>query len=61
MTQYVEQFPLPDPSGQESAEMVALTKQIYNLLPAQSTDELESRLNSLVWRAFGVSPEKVHR
>lgn len=61
MTQYVEQFPLPDPSGQESAKMIELAKQIYDLLPAPSAHELESHLDSLVWRAFGVSVEELRR
>jgi hypothetical protein len=61
MTQYVEQFPLPDPLGQESAEMIGLAKQIFDVLPARSAHELESHLDPLVWRAFGVSVEELRR
>jgi hypothetical protein len=61
MTQYVEQFPLPDPSREESREMIDLARGIYDLIPSVSTEDLELRVDSLVWRAFGVSVEKVGR
>jgi hypothetical protein len=61
MTQYVEQFPLPDPSREESGKLVDLAKRIYDLTPSALTGDLESQLDSLVWQAFGVSVEEVSR
>jgi 16S rRNA G966 N2-methylase RsmD len=61
MTQYVEHFPLPDPSREASREMIELAKRIYDLIPVAPTEDLESRLDSMVWQAFGVSVEKVGR
>ncbi|HXX22427.1 MAG TPA: N-6 DNA methylase [Terriglobia bacterium] len=61
MTQYVEQFPLPDPSTEEARMLVAIAKRIYDQTPSVSVRGLESQLNSLVRRAFGVSVEEVFR
>lgn len=55
MTQYVEQFPLPDPARKESQEIIRLTKQIYQLTPSAQADELSTTLDRLVWMAFGVT------
>lgn len=55
MTQYVEQFPLPDPARKESQEIIRLTKQIYQLTPSAQADELSRKLDRLVWMAFGVT------
>jgi hypothetical protein len=60
MTQYVERFPLPDPSRRESLKMVNLAKRIYDLMPS-GAGGLESELDPLVWQAFGVSVEEVRR
>jgi hypothetical protein len=61
MTQYVEQFPLPDPERQEVREMSRLAKQIYDLTPSAAATALQSELDGLVWRAFGVSVEEISR
>jgi hypothetical protein len=61
MTQYVEQFPLPNPSREESGKLVDLAKRIYDLTPSVLTGDLESQLDSLVWQTFGVSVEEVSR
>ena len=60
MTQYVEKFPLPDPKAKISAQIIQITKKIYDLmsLPTE-TDHLEIMLDQLVWKAFGLSVEKV--
>ena len=57
MTQYVERFPLPDPSRRESLKMVSLAKRIYDLAPSGAA-ELEAELDSLVWEAFGCQSKK---
>jgi adenine-specific DNA-methyltransferase len=58
ITQYVEKFPLPDPSRPESRAMVDLAKEIYDLTPSPVTRNLECRLEDLVWRVFGVGQSK---
>jgi hypothetical protein len=61
ITQYVELFPLPDASRPESRELIDLAKQIYASVPSLATKELKVRLDSLVWRLFGLSVEEVSR
>jgi hypothetical protein len=58
ITQYVECFPLPDPSLQEAKTLAGLAREIYDLTPTTTTKELEIRLDDLVWRAFGVNHSK---
>ena len=58
ITQYVECFPLPDPSLEEAKMLASLARQIYDLTPSAVTKELETRLDDLVWRAFGVNHSK---
>lgn len=55
MTQYVEQFPLPDVDADIARVMIGLTKNIYEALPERDTAEEEERLDKLVLQAFGVS------
>jgi adenine-specific DNA-methyltransferase len=61
ITQYVERFPLPDPSTALAHQMIALSKQIYQLTPSPEARPLEEQLDTLVWKAFGLSLEKVGR
>jgi hypothetical protein len=58
ITQYVEGFPLPDPSRAESRALADLAREIYDLTPSPATKNLESRLDGLVWRVFGVGQSK---
>lgn len=53
MTQYVKQFPLPDPSSATAREMIRLAKAIYRLASSEKARELEDELDRLVWQAFG--------
>jgi len=59
MTQYVEQFPIPDPTTTISKELITLAKNIHLLKPTKDTSVLEARCEYLVKQAFGVSIEKV--
>lgn len=59
MTQYVEQFPLPNPDLPTSLAISRLAREIYERLPDGGTDALESRLNILVWESFGLAVEEV--
>jgi adenine-specific DNA-methyltransferase len=59
ITQYVEQFPLPDPTREESKAIIALTKDIYSKLPSAEADSLAGELDELVWGVFGLLREKI--
>jgi hypothetical protein len=55
MTQYVEQFPIPNPEDPRSEEIVGLAKRIYEETPHYDSTLLEARINNLVWELFGVN------
>ncbi|HEV7423723.1 MAG TPA: type II restriction endonuclease subunit M, partial [Candidatus Paceibacterota bacterium] len=59
ITQYVEKFPLPDPTLKTSKDIIDIAKKIYNLDSKDKAKNLENKLNSLVYRAFGLDSEKV--
>ena len=59
MTQYVEQFPLPDPDSPLSESMIKQAKQIYKCMPSPEADDLIEELNSMVWQSFGLRVEEV--
>ncbi len=52
ISQYVEQFPLPDPGSDISVRMIKLAKDIFNSSENQRIKECEEELNYLVWKAF---------
>lgn len=60
ITQYVEQFPLPDPARSETQAIIALVKQIYSATPSSVADGLSFQLDEMVWDVFGLG-EKVAR
>lgn len=60
ITQYVEQFPLPDPARAETQAIITMTKKIYALTPSSEADILAAELDKLVWSVFGLG-EKVAR
>ncbi|MGH7239011.1 MAG: TaqI-like C-terminal specificity domain-containing protein, partial [Candidatus Saccharimonadales bacterium] len=59
ITQYVEQFPLPDPAREEVKSIIAVTKEIYNRSPSAEADQLALKLDELVWSVFGLLREKI--
>lgn len=61
MTQYVEQFPLPDPNRDDAKTIVAIAKAIHAKLPSDEADCLAADLDERVWRVFGLEPEKITR
>jgi adenine-specific DNA-methyltransferase len=61
ITQYVEQFPLPDPNREESKEIIAMTKEIYAKIPSVKIESLGTELDERVWRVFGLLREKITR
>ncbi|HEX8651478.1 MAG TPA: N-6 DNA methylase [Pyrinomonadaceae bacterium] len=61
ITQYVEQFPLPDPASQLSKSIIKKAKEIYASAPFEGSGPLESELNLLVWEAFGLPIKEIRR
>lgn len=58
MTQYVEQFPIPNPADPRSQEIVGLAKRIYDETPEHDSTLLEARINDLVWDLFAVAGKR---
>lgn len=61
ITQYVEQFPLPNPALPLSQAIVACAKTIYHSNHGADAEGLESELDQLIWKAFGLALEEVRR
>ena len=59
MTQYVEQFPLPDARSHLGQTLVAKAKEIHNAAPSPKVDRLEHELDMIVCDAFGLSIKEV--
>lgn len=58
MTQYVKQFPIPNPDSPISKKIISIVKKIYDLIPSTEAERLERLLDGLVWEAFGLSIKK---
>jgi len=56
MTQYVEQFPIPDPNGKPGKELVALARKAFESsgFSDETLSEIETILDQKVWEAFGL-------
>jgi hypothetical protein len=61
MSQYVEQFPLPQEDTAIARNLVALTRELFDSLDDDVLSPLEAAIDSLVWQAFGLSSEEVRR
>lgn len=59
ITQYVEQFPLPDPTTALSQGIIAMSKAIYAMAGAPTALVEEKKLDAMIWRAFGLDVEEV--
>jgi hypothetical protein len=59
ITQYVKQFPLPDPALPLSRDIVGRAKAIYDANHARETRDMGRELDERVWEAFGLRNEKV--
>jgi hypothetical protein len=55
ITQYVSEFPLPDPALPVSTEIIELAKQIYRSIPAADADSLARTVDARVHQAFGLN------
>lgn len=54
ITQYVEKFPLPDPSRKTSRQIIELAKSLYDVIDKPLAQEIEAKINRLVLVAFGL-------
>ncbi len=61
MTQYVEQFPLPNPYCDPGRDIIAKAKKVYEYVGTEEGHALERELDGLVWEAFGLPVEKIAR
>jgi len=61
MTQYVEQFPIPNPDAVIGQEIIERAKALYHGIEKSTAGRLETELNQLVWKAFGLSFEETGR
>jgi adenine-specific DNA-methyltransferase len=59
ITQYVERFPLPDPSLPASKKIAAMAQTIYKTIGTNTATDLAAELDRLVWSAFRVPLEKI--
>lgn len=58
MTQYVEQFPIPNPNNSDAKIIVQLAKNIYNEISQnKDTGKLEKELDKKIWKVFGLEKE----
>lgn len=58
ISQYVEQFPLPDPKERISLKMIELAKSIFTESNIHKRTKCEKVLNDLVWEAFDLPQPK---
>lgn len=58
ITQYVQEFPLPDPKTETAKRIIELSKEVHELLPSNDTEALEREIDRLVWLAFGLPFKK---
>jgi hypothetical protein len=61
MTQYVEKFPLPDPTTPAAKELIACAKALFEFHGAEQGIPLQSSIDRLVREAFGLPVEEVAR
>lgn len=61
MTQYVEQFPLPNPDSLIGQSIISKAKALYQNVDQPIAGQNRTELNRLVWEAFGLAVEEVAR
>ena len=61
ITQYVELFPLPDPSTKLAQQIVKIAMTIYEHAGSKQAATLEAELDTMIWTAFGLGVEEISR
>lgn len=56
LTQYVENYPLPDPQSPDARHIIELAKQIYTMRDLTQISMFEEQLEAAIADAFGVHP-----
>jgi hypothetical protein len=59
MTQYVENFPIPEPGTDLSKRIIGSAKRLFEVMEDSEDERLEGEINRLVWQAFGLDFEEV--
>ena len=59
ITQYVEEFPLPDPDSEMGKAIIAKARKAYNCIPSAQAEGVEKDLDRMVWEALGLFVEEV--
>lgn len=59
ITQYVELFPLPEPSSEAALEIIALAKHIYASIPSHDITQLAADLDARIWAIFGLPAKEI--
>lgn len=54
ITQYVSEFPIPNPTSPESQKIIHIVEALLQSKDPDRNLELESEIDNLVWRAFGI-------
>lgn len=55
ITQYVEQFPVPDPTRKESKKIMCLAEQCYKESDIKKRSHIEDEIDHIIWSIFQVS------
>lgn len=61
ITQYVENFPLPDPKTALAKSIIETAKQVYDIAGSTKANVLAKKIDNMIWEAFGLSVEEIHR
>ncbi len=61
MTQYVEQFPLPNPNCFLGKKIINTAKKIFEVMPSSKAYELHNKIDKMVWQSFGFTIEEIGR
>ena len=57
ITQYVENFPLPDPKSSIGKAIIAKARKIYECTPSPEAEQLQKELDGMVWESLtGTQP-----
>lgn len=55
ITQYVRQFPLPDPDSEIAQRLIQLSQGVYDATPSESCTSLMEEIDELTWQAFDLN------
>lgn len=59
ITQYVENFPIPNPNSVIAKKIISMSKSIYEKIDTENTEYTQKQLDELVWQVFGLTVKEV--